>query len=262
MTICTFVEWPEGLEPAGPSWDAVRREVDAARPDILVTNEMPFGPWLAGGPAFDASAAQRSVELHDRGRSALAALGVPAVISSRPVWQDDRLANEAFVLDAAGDRPLHRKQFFPEEDGWYEATWFRADGGGFAVHEVVGLHLGVLLCTELMFNEQARRYGRAGADLIVVPRATGAAHRSWFTAGAMAAIVSGSYVVSSNRAGAPADGGPAFGGRGFAFAPDGKPLAETSAEAPFVTIALDLEASRRQKAEYPCYVAEGGEPRE
>ncbi|WP_221938876.1 carbon-nitrogen hydrolase family protein [Mycobacterium sp. KBS0706] len=254
-TTCAFVEWPEGLEPAGARWDVLRRQIEALRPDILVTNEMPFGRWLPDADSFDADAAHCSVSLHELGIDALAAIGVPAVISSRPVWAGDRLANEAFALAGGRVTPLHRKQYFPEEAGWYEATWFRGDAGGFAIHEVAGLRVGVLLCTELMFNERARRYRRAGADLIVVPRATGLANASWFTAGAMAAIVSGSYVVSSNRVGDGA-GGPAFGGRGFAFAPDGSPLAETSAVEPVKIIALDVAAARRQKAEYPCYVAD------
>lgn len=253
MTICAFVEWPEGLEPFGARWDALRRQVEALRPDILITNEMPFGPWLAAADRFDAEAARRSVSLHEHGIDALAALGVPAVISSRPVWAGDRLANEAFALADSRITPLHRKQYFPEEAGWYEATWFRGDAGGFEVHEVAGLKVGILLCTELMFNERARRYGRAGAELIVVPRAAGHAHRNWLTAGAMAAIVSGSYVVSSNRMGGAA-AGPSFGGRGYAFAPDGAPLAETSAAEPVQIVDLEAAAARRQKTEYPCYV--------
>lgn len=255
MTTCAFVEWPEGLEPAGARWDALRRQVEAAGPDLLVTNEMPFGPWLAASDRFDPVAAQRSVSLHERGIEALAAIGVPAVISSRPVLAGGGLANEAFALAGGRITPLHRKQYFPEEPGWSEATWFRGDDSGFAVHDVAGLRVGTLLCTELMFNERARRYGRADAELIVAPRASGLSHRNWFTAGAMAAIVSGSYVVSSNRAGGSA-GGPAFGGRGFAFAPDGSLLGETSATEPLRIVDLDAAAARRQKAEYPCYVAD------
>jgi len=256
MTICALVEWPEGLEPIGDRWDALRRQVEAARPDILVTNEMPFGPWLANADRFDAAAARRSVVLHESGLEALSTLGVPAVISSRPVWAGDLLANEAFVLEGGLIRPLHRKQFFPEEAGWFEATWFKGDAAGFNVHDIVGVKVGILLCTELMFNEHARRYGRARAELIAVPRTTAQAHRNWETAGAMAAIVSGSYVVSSNRTGSSGDGAT-FGGRGFAFAPDGALIAETSAETHLVVIDLDREVSRRQKGEYPCYVPEG-----
>lgn len=255
MTICAFVEWPEGLEPHGPAWDAVRRQVEVARPDILVTNEMPFGPWLASDGLFDADAAARNVALHEDGLEALRGLGVPAIISSRPVWQRDRLANEAFVIEAGDINILHRKQFFPEEPGWYEASWFQGDTSGFAVHEVAGLKVGVLLCTELMFNEHARRYGRAGADLIVVPRATSTSQDQWVTAGAMGAIVSGCYVVSSNRSGASAKS-PQFGGRGLAFAPDGTLLADTSSGKTLAILDLDAAVSQRQKSDYPCNVVE------
>ncbi|MET2831547.1 carbon-nitrogen hydrolase family protein [Mesorhizobium shangrilense] len=255
MTTCAFVEWPEGLEPRGLLWEALRQQVAAARPDILVTNEMPFGPWLASERPFDADAAARGVTLHEHGLEALRGLGVPAVISSRPVWQSERLANEAFVLEAGDISVLHRKQLFPEEPGWYEASWFRGDNSGFAVHDIAGLKVGVLLCTELMFNEHARGYGRAGGDLIVVPRATSTSQEKWAVAGAMGAIVSGCYVVSSNRSGASANS-PRFGGRGLAFAPDGTLLADTSSDGTLAVVDLDAGVSQRQKSEYPCNVVE------
>ncbi|OJT99425.1 MAG: carbon-nitrogen hydrolase family protein [Rhizobium sp. 63-7] len=255
MARCAFVEWPEGLEPAGETWDILSRQVREARPDILVTNEMPFGDWIASAHQFDDGIARASVALHEQGLAALRTLGVPAIISSRPVPFAGRLANEAFVLEGDQVRTLHRKQFFPEEEGWYEATWFGGDGSGFVIHAVAGVKVGVLLCTELMFNEHARHYGRSGADLIAVPRATEMSHEKWETAAAMAAIVSGSYVLSSNRVGKSADS-PAFGGRGLAFAPDGSRLAQTSAESPLVVVEIDAGLSRQQKAEYPCYVAE------
>ncbi|CAN7266678.1 carbon-nitrogen hydrolase family protein [Rhizobium sp. LjRoot30] len=255
MIKCAFVEWPEGLEPAGQQWDILSRQVRDARPDILVTNEMPFGNWIASARQFDDDAARRSVAVHEQGMAALRALGVPAIVSSRPVPLAGKLVNEAFVMEGDQVRTLHRKQFFPEEEGWYEATWFDADGSGFAVHEIAGVSIGVLLCTELMFNEHARHYGRSGAELIVVPRATELSHEKWETAAAMAAIVSGSYILSSNRVG-KSDDSPAFGGRGLAYAPDGSKLAQTSAENPLVVVEIDPGLSRRQKAEYPCYVAE------
>jgi N-carbamoylputrescine amidase len=74
----------------------------------------------------------------------------------------------------------------------------------------------------------------------------------------MAAIVSGSYVISSNRVGRSAHS-PDFGGHGFAYAPDGSLLAETSAERSLLAIDLDPATARRQKSEYPCYVIDGGD---
>lgn len=127
MTTCALLEWPESLDPADARWEALRQEVAALRPDILVTNEMPFGPWPATVDSFNVEAAHRSVSLHERGVEALAAIDVPAVTSSQPVWSGDRLANEAFALAGGRVTPLHRKQYFPEEAGWFEARWFRSD---------------------------------------------------------------------------------------------------------------------------------------
>ena len=47
-----FVEWPENLSTEDPQWVSLRNSITAARPDILVTNELPFGPWLAEGAGF------------------------------------------------------------------------------------------------------------------------------------------------------------------------------------------------------------------
>ena len=95
-------------------WNELRDSVSAARPDILVTNELPFGPWLAEGAVFSDDAAHLSLRAHDSGLQGLIDLNLPAVISSRPVWNGKRLANEAFVLEKGIVRPLHRKQYFPE----------------------------------------------------------------------------------------------------------------------------------------------------
>src|SRR6185369_3583194 len=45
-----FVEWPEGLSVVDARWPALKESVVAAHPDILVTNELPFGPWIADAP--------------------------------------------------------------------------------------------------------------------------------------------------------------------------------------------------------------------
>lgn len=252
MRIC-MMEGPVDLAPEGATWDGIADRIGELAPDLLVTNEMPFGPWLAARPEYDAALAAESVRVHQAGLEALAALNVPAIVSSRPVPVGDRLANEAFALQGGRYTRLHHKQYFPQEPGFFEATWFQPALAGFDVFEVGGIRLGVLLCTELMFNERARRYGRDGAELIVVPRASGATIGRWMTAGAMAALVSGCYVVSSNRAGRGADG-QVFGGRAFAFQPDGEPLAQTTDSESIVAIDVDPARSRAQQAVYPCYV--------
>ena len=250
-----FVQWPDGLIPHTDIWSAIAADVTRCAPEVLITNEMPFGPWLAAFPTFDIERAKESVKIHEDGLNALQALKIPVVISSRPVIAGGRLANEAFVLDHGCFRFLHQKHFFPTEEGWFETEWFRTAKPGFEVTEIDGLRIGALLCTELMFTERARAYGKAGAHLIAVPRATGRSHAMWKTAGAMAAIASGCYVVSSNRVGSNS-GGPTFGGGAYAFAPDGSLLSESDEERSIVVFDLSNAVAEEQKCRYPVYVAE------
>jgi N-carbamoylputrescine amidase len=250
-----FVEWPEGLVAAGGQWDQLKNSVSAARPDILLTNELPFGPWLADAENFSRDAAQRSIEAHEQGLAALIGLALPAVISTRPVWNGARLANEAFVLENGSVRALHRKQYFPNEAGWFESNWYAGDSSGFHPAEIAGINVGALICTEAMFNERARDYKKHNVALIVIPRASGMNLESWKIAGAMASLVSGAYMASSNRVGTSA-GGTRFGGGGYAYAPEGKLLAVTSAAVPLQVFELDPHVSAAAQRDYPCYVPE------
>jgi N-carbamoylputrescine amidase len=251
-----FVEWPDGLLPEGAAWERIASDLDETRPDVLVTNELPFGEWIASAPVFDAAAAAASVEVHRHGVEALLELGIATIVSSRPVWEGDRLANEAIVIEHGRVRAVHRKQYFPAEPGWHETEWYGGDSSGFETAAMGGFTAGVLLCTELMFNEHARAYGRAGASLIAMPRATGTDQRSWQIAGAMAALASGAFVVSSNRVGRASANEPTFGGQGFAFAPGGRLIATTSPERPLSIIELDVQRSTEAQASYPVYVGE------
>jgi N-carbamoylputrescine amidase len=250
-----FVEWPEALSTNDARWAEMKDSVSAARPDILLTNELPFGPWLADKAVFREDEAHLSLRAHGMGLEALVDLCLPAVISSRPVRSGKRLANEAFVLEKGVIRPLHRKQYFPNEPGWFESEWYAGDGSGFGVAGVLGIKVGVLLCTEAMFNERARAYGRQQASLVVIPRASGVDLRSWKIAGAMAALVSGAYVVSSNRVGR-SKSGTRFGGGGFAYAPRGRLLAGTTQRNPVQTFELDSKMAAFAQRAYPCYVPE------
>src|ERR1051325_9703375 len=161
-----FVEWPDDLSTTEAQWGEVKDSVNAACADLLITNELPFGPWLADCAVFSEYEARLSLRAHEKGLEGLIDLALPAVISSRPVWNGKRLANEAFVLENGAVRPLHRKQYFPNEPGWFESEWYRGDGSGFSVAEIMGIKVGVLLCTEAMFNERARAYGKQEATLV------------------------------------------------------------------------------------------------
>ena len=251
LSICQL---PDGLSQEHPAWGDLLRSIEIDRPEIVVLNEMPFGPWIANRDTFDPNLAKAAVEAHERAIPALQRLPA-AVLSSRPVPGPRKLSNEAFLIADGAYRPIHHKHCFPEEPGFFEDTWFAPQLPGFDVVEYRGLQIGVLLCTELMFNEWARHYRRQGAHVIAVPRASGASHK-WDIAAAMAAVVSGCYVVSSNRAPQANDAGSNFSGRGFALSPSGELLGETSTSTPLVTIDIDLARVAEAQRSYPCYVRE------
>jgi N-carbamoylputrescine amidase len=70
----------------------------------------------------------------------------------------------------------------------------------------------------------------------------------------MAAIVSGSFVLSSNRMGRSQD--VDFDGCGLIISPNGKVLASTSQNKPFATIDIDLNEAIRAKKTYPRTIPE------
>jgi predicted amidohydrolase len=90
-------------------------------------------------------------------------------------------------------------------------------------------------------------------------RASGTSVDLWHTAARMAAIVSGCYVLSSNRVSARPDAAPRFGGAGFAYSPTGDLLQETSDALPLATVKVDLDLVRQAQRGYPCYIRELGE---
>ncbi|HJQ41230.1 MAG TPA: carbon-nitrogen hydrolase family protein [Thermoanaerobaculia bacterium] len=209
-------------------------------------NELPFGSWIAAGSAFDEACWNESVEAHERGMRHLHELGAGIVAGTRPRGTDALRTNEAFI----GSEAVHTKQYFPDEEGFYEARWFDAGERHFRLAPAGALQCGFLICTELMFNEHARHYGRAGAHAILVPRATGTSLDRWLVAMRMAAIVSGSYVLSSNRSGG------SFGGRGWIIDPSGTVIGATSEETPAAFYEIDTEVVAQAQRDYPCYVRE------
>ena len=243
---------PDGLQADDPAWRDFAGFVESERPVITLLNEMPFGPWIARDETFRDESARASLAAHKDGLHAIQTLPT-AAIGSRPIRGHHKLVNEAFLLFEGAYRSIHHKQYFPEESGFFEDTWFAATQSGFDVTEYDGVRIGVLLCTELMFTEWARHYRHQGAHLIVAPRASGTSMRHWHASARMAAIVSGCYVLSSNRVGGSA---PTFGGKGMIYSPTGNLLGMTSNKQPFLCADIDLALVADAQRKYPCNVRE------
>jgi len=252
LSVCQL---PDGLSSGHPAWADLVRHIGHERPDIALLNEMPFSPWVAGETSFDEELAAASVAAHDAALLSLRVLPT-AVISSRPTRGRHKLVNEAFLLADGEYRCIHHKHYFPQEVGFFEETWFAPERTGFDVVEYRGIRIGVLLCTELLFTEWARHYRRQGAHVIAVPRASGSIMQHWHAAARMAAIVSGCYVLSSNRVSDDAGSLPHFGGGGFAYSPTGELLAETSKVMPALCVNIELDLVAHAQRHYPCNVRE------
>jgi len=154
------------------------------------------------------------------------------------VTRDGRRLNEGFVWDEeAGYRTAHHKFYLPNEEGAWEAQWYERGDGSFEVVQVGAAKVGFVICSELWAFQRAREYGKAGAHVLVTPRlTTRSSVDKWLAGGLAAAVVSGAYSLSSNRASETQD----YGGRGWVVSPDGEVLASTSPAAPFATVDIDL----------------------
>ena len=194
--------------------------------------------------------------------AALAELAPALVLGSRPVERRGLRQNEGFAWELQnGYQATHTKYYLPDEDRFWEASWYQRGDGDFSVfasHVVRDtLYVGFLICTELWFMQRARTYGKQGIHILANPRATerGTADK-WLAGGrAAAAVVSGAFCLSSNRSASGTQPGD-MGGLGWIVSPDGEVLGLTSVERPFVTVEIDLSAAERAKTTYPCYVLE------
>jgi N-carbamoylputrescine amidase len=176
------------------------------------------------------------------------------VLGTRPVSRDAARFNEAFIWQAdRGHRGVHRKSFLPDEEEFWEASWYHAGDKTFTPCQAGPARLGFQICTELWSMEHARLYGKAGVSVIACPRGTPhATLDKWLVGGRAAAVVSGAFVISSNRA-TPPGAVPSLGGQGFIVGPESDVLARTSREEPFATVDIDLAEAEQAKRTYPRY---------
>lgn len=251
VTVCELCTEPNGL---AEDWAALVAHTQAHRSELVLLPEMPFSPWFALTREFSAEVWQAAVEAHERWLTCLPELGAAVVIGSCPVNRGGARLNEGFVWQAThGYGTAHDKYYLPEDEGFWEASWYQRGAGRFDVVEADNLKIGMVICTELWFLQHARAYGLAGAHIIATPRATGKPTvDKWLAGGRVQAVVSGAYSLSSNHV--SDDAQMDLGGQGWAIDPDGQVLAVTSRSEPFVTVEIDLARAEAAKHTYPRYV--------
>ena len=192
-----------------------------------------------------------------RMRSTNASCLSPAIVAgSRSVIRQGKRLNEGFIWDAeTGYSVIHTKYYLPDEEGFWEASWFERGECGFSVGKSNKAQIGFLICTDLWFNSHAREYAKQGIHLLVCPRATPARSvEKWIAGGRTAAVVSGAFCLSSNFGGVSGEGMKWDGG-GWVIEPEEEGvLGVTSQEQPFLTMDVNLEVTEMAKCTYPRYV--------
>ncbi len=252
VTVCEMNDDQSLVEQ---DWQALREHVRNEGSQLVLLPEMPFHTWLPRVRQFDPHAWQKAVQDHEQWMEHLGELGARLVLGTRPLTYDGKRLNEGFIWSANGGyQSVHYKYYLPDEEGFWEASWYQRGEADFSLCRQDDLAIGYLICSELWFMERGRAYGQAGAHLLATPRATMfATLEKWLVGGRAAAIVSGAYSISSNKVNPP-DSQPRFGGQGWIIAPDGRVLAMTSPHKPFVTVDIDLQAAEQAKKTYPRYI--------
>jgi N-carbamoylputrescine amidase len=253
VTVC---ELGNDLAALEQDWQALVDHVRSETSELVLLPEMAFFPWIAKTKQFDAGTWEAAVNAHERWMQRLEALSPAIVIGSRPVTRQGKRLNEGFVWDAkTGYHKMHTKYYLPDEEGFWEASWYERGEGEFVTGKINNIRIGFLICTELWFNYHAREYAKQRIHLLVCPRATPSTSvEKWIAAGRTAAVVSGGFCLSSNFGGVSGDG-MKWGGGGWIVEPEeGQVLGVTSVEQPFLTMRVNLLVAETAKDTYPRYV--------
>ena len=248
ITVCQLPDDRAAFETA---WRGLAAHVAEQRSELVLLPELPFHAWFCRERNFSPAVWAEVVAAHEHGLTRLPELGAPLVLSTRAVMRGDTRLNVGYVWSREhGLTDTHAKRYLPEEAGFFEASWYHRGPEEFVAGHAGAAKVGFAICTELWAMDAARLYSRAGIHLLATPRASGThSVEKWLTGARTAAIISGAFALSSNRYSAELG----FGGCGWIIDPDGKVLATTSAENPFVTLDLDLATAVQAKRTYPRY---------
>ncbi len=210
-----------GIDPA----QNAQRLTDAIAEAASAGAEMLFTPEMSG--LLDRNAARAATKLRSEAedevlaacRSAAREHGVWVHLGSLAVRAGDKIANRAFVLDAAGEvRASYDKMHLfdvdlPTGESWRESSVYSAGDGPVLVDGTPAGRLGLTICYDLRFPALFAALAEAGAEVIAVPAAftvpTGRAH--WEALLRARAIEAGVFVVAAAQFGQHEDGRATYG---------------------------------------------------
>lgn len=255
VTVCQI---SAALDELNNNWDQLVEHTSQKKSDLVLLPEMTFYPWICSLKTIDPQSWKKAVHSHELWIQKLSELGANIVIGTRPVIDptSNKCYNIGYVWSKkSGIQDVHKKYYLPDEDGFWEATWYERGEKSFQIVEIEGIKIGFLICTELWFMQHAREYANQGIHILVCPRGTpqGTVDK-WVAGGRTAAVVSGAYCLSSNHQGVAPDKKTHLGGVGWITDPEGSILGKTSKQELFLTLEIDIKFAEKSKTTYPRYV--------
>ena len=147
VTVCELHNEPAAF---ASDWKQLVSHVNGEASHLVVLPEMPFYPWFATTSRFDLPTWQAAVTSHDRWEERLQELTAALVLSSRPINRGKLRLNEGFLWESQqGYRPIHQKYYLPNEEAYWEASWYQRGNGDFVPVTQGGVQLGMLICSDL-----------------------------------------------------------------------------------------------------------------
>lgn len=247
ITVCELPHEPLEIERV---WAALCQHTRAERSELLLLPEFALVDAVWERASYDSSRWAFIVGLSASWLRCFPQLGVRHVVGSRPINVGTRRFNQGFRWSAEeGVIPLRSKFYLPDEPAAWEARWFDPGDPKFPVFQADELAFGLNICTELWALETYTLYADSGVHAVLAPRATASATTAkWLAMGVVSAVRSGAYSISSNRVDPT---GTTGGGGGWIIDPEGKILALTRPEAPFMTVDVDLGRASSARGSYP-----------
>ncbi|GGC50316.1 carbon-nitrogen hydrolase family protein [Chelatococcus reniformis] len=190
-------------------------------------------------------------------RDVARARGLMVHIGSLALKDGDKVANRAFVVDAAGDivatyTKIHLFDVdLPGGESWRESATYVGGAEAPVVASPIGA-LGVTICYDLRFPYLYRALAAAGAAVLTAPacftRQTGEAH--WHVLQRARAIENGAFILSAAQGGLHADGRETYG-HSLIVDPWGRVLAEGGTEPGVILAEIDPAAVAEARQRIP-----------
>lgn len=241
----------------GPGADAelVDCLVDAKNrgASLAVLPELPLDHWIPGTEERRAEDSEPVGGGRQR-RLALAAETAGLAVLGGAIVDEPgtrQRHNTALLHDRDGSELLrYRKVHLPEEEGFWEASQYEPGRTPPDVVEVGGVRVGVQICSDVNRPSGTHIVAARGAELLLVPRATGvASHERWMLVLRSLALMHAVYLVSVNR---PEEPGMDTGAPSVAIGPDGEVLLETTE--PSSVVRVSRSRLREARDGYPGYL--------